>query len=141
MTLERASRTRWRRSNPRRTTGDVLDPSRYYSREFMDKEWKYLWPRVWLLAGVTSDIPEDGDYTVFNHGHESFVIVRQEDGGIRAFFNACPHRGNQIALNERGSVAKFTCAFHAWRFCLDGKLDCITDEHCSTRNSSRTGRA
>ena len=108
---------------------DVPDPARYYSREFMEKEWKFLWPRVWLLAGVTSDIPEAGDYTVFNHGHESFVIVRQEDGGIRAFYNACPHRANPIALNERGSVAKFTCAFHAWRFCIDGKLDCITDEH------------
>ena len=87
---------------------DVPDPARYYSREFMEKEWKFLWPRVWLLAGVTSDIPEAGDYTVFNHGHESFVIVRQEDGGIRAFYNACPHRANPIALNERGSVAKFT---------------------------------
>jgi phenylpropionate dioxygenase-like ring-hydroxylating dioxygenase large terminal subunit len=107
---------------------DVLDPARYYSREFMEKEWKFLWPRVWLLAGVTSDIPEEGDYTVFDHGHESFVLVRQADGGIRAFYNACPHRANPIALNERGSVAKFTCAFHAWRFCIDGKLDCITDE-------------
>jgi carnitine monooxygenase subunit len=108
---------------------EVVDPSRYYSREFMEKEWKFLWPRVWLLAGVTSDIPEDGDYTVFHHGHESVVIVRQVAGGLRAFFNACPHRGNPIALNERGSVAKFTCAFHAWRFCLDGTNDCITDEH------------
>jgi phenylpropionate dioxygenase-like ring-hydroxylating dioxygenase large terminal subunit len=66
----------------------VVDPSRYYSREFMEREWKSLWPRVWLLAGVTSDIQEDGDYTVFNHGHESFVIVRQADGSIRAFYNA-----------------------------------------------------
>src|SRR5512140_3617440 len=98
---------------------DVPNPSRYYSREFMQLEWERLWPRVWLLAGVTSDIAEEGDYTVFNHGHESFVIVRQADGGIRAFFNVCPHRANPIALNERGSVAKFTCAFHAWRFCTD----------------------
>jgi phenylpropionate dioxygenase-like ring-hydroxylating dioxygenase large terminal subunit len=106
----------------------VPDPARYWSRDFMEKEWKHLWPRVWLLAGVTSDIPEEGDYVVFDHGHESFVLVRQPDGGIRAFYNVCPHRANPIALNERGSVAKFTCAFHAWRFCIDGKLDCITDE-------------
>jgi phenylpropionate dioxygenase-like ring-hydroxylating dioxygenase large terminal subunit len=106
----------------------VPDPSRYYSREFMEKEWRHLWPRVWLLAGVTSDIPEEGDYTVFNIGHESIVIVRQADAGLKAFYNVCPHRGNPIALNERGSVAKFTCAFHSWRFCIDGKLDCITDE-------------
>jgi phenylpropionate dioxygenase-like ring-hydroxylating dioxygenase large terminal subunit len=107
---------------------EVLDPSRYYSKEFMQLEWQHLWPRVWLLAGVTSDIPESGDYTRFDHGHESFIIVRQDDGSIRAFYNACPHRANPIALNERGSVAKFTCAFHAWRFCIDGKLDQITDQ-------------
>jgi len=106
----------------------ILDPSRYYSREFMEKEGKHLWPRVWLLAGVTSDIPEEGDYTVFDIGGESIIIVRQAGGSIKALFNVCPHRGNPIALNERGSVAKFTCAFHAWRFALDGKLECITDE-------------
>jgi phenylpropionate dioxygenase-like ring-hydroxylating dioxygenase large terminal subunit len=107
---------------------DVLDPARYYSPEFMEKEWQHLWPRVWLLAGVTPDIPEAGDFFVYDFGRESFVIVRQEDGGIKAFYNVCPHRANPIALAERGSVEKFTCAFHGWRFCTDGKLDCITDE-------------
>jgi phenylpropionate dioxygenase-like ring-hydroxylating dioxygenase large terminal subunit len=106
----------------------VFDPARYYSREFMEKEWRHLWPRVWLLAGVTSDLPEDGDYTVFDIGAESVITVRQADGSLKSFFNVCPHRGNPIALNERGSVAKFTCAFHAWSFGLDGKLECITDE-------------
>jgi len=107
---------------------NVPDPSRYFSPEFMRKEWERMWPRVWLLAGVTSDIPEDGDYTTFDIGHESFVIVRQEDGGIKAFYNVCPHRANRIALNERGSVAQFTCAFHGWQFHCNGKLKCITDE-------------
>jgi carnitine monooxygenase subunit len=106
----------------------VLDPERYYSREFMDKEWRHLWPRVWLLAAVTSDLPEEGDYSVFNIGRESILIVRQADGALKAFFNVCPHRGNPIAMNERGSVARFTCPFHGWRFCIDGKLEGITDE-------------
>ncbi len=107
---------------------DVLDPSRYYSREFMQKEWTHLWPRVWLLVGVTPDIPEAGDYLTFEHGHESFLVVRQEDNSIKAFYNVCPHRANRIALNDSGSVDKFTCAFHGWKFGKDGKLDCITDE-------------
>jgi phenylpropionate dioxygenase-like ring-hydroxylating dioxygenase large terminal subunit len=46
------------------------DPSRYYSREFMQLEWQRLWPRVWLLAGVTSDLPEARDYVTFALGHE-----------------------------------------------------------------------
>jgi nitrite reductase/ring-hydroxylating ferredoxin subunit len=108
---------------------DVPDPSRYYSREFMQKESQHLWPRVWLLAGVTSDIPEEGDYVTFEVGAEEFVIVRQADGTIKAFYNVCSHRGNKVCLNERGSVGSFTCTFHGWKFGLDGKLAHITDEH------------
>ena len=104
------------------------DPARYHSRDFMQKEWERLWPRAWLIAGVVSDIPEEGDYTTFEIGPESFVLVRQADDSIKAFYNVCPHRGNRIALNERGSVAQFTCAFHGWQFCIDGELKCISDE-------------
>lgn len=107
---------------------DVPDPSRYHSPEFMRKEWERLWPRVWLLAGVTSDIPEEGDYFTFDIGHESILVVRQADGGVKAFYNVCPHRANRVALNEFGSVAHFTCAFHGWQFECDGRLKCITDE-------------
>lgn len=107
---------------------DVPHPSRYYSREFMEREWKSLWPRTWLIAGVTSDIPEEGDYVTFEIGAEEFILVRQVDRSIKAFYNVCPHRGNRMCLNERGSVGRFTCGFHGWQFRLDGKLDRITDE-------------
>lgn len=106
---------------------DVPHPSRYFAREFMQKEWERLWPRVWLLAGVTSDIPEAGDYFTFDIGHEGFVIARQTDGSIKAFCNVCPHRANRVALNEFGSVAHFTCAFHGWQFECDGRLRRVTD--------------
>ena len=107
---------------------DVPDPSRYYSKEFMQKEWTHLWPRVWLLVGVTPDLKEPGDYIVHEHGHESFLVVRQDDGSIKAFYNVCPHRANLVALNTQGSVDKFTCPFHGWQFGTDGHLKCITDE-------------
>ncbi|MFK8031839.1 MAG: SRPBCC family protein [Gammaproteobacteria bacterium] len=107
---------------------DVYDPSRYYSREFMDKETRDLWPRVWLLAGVASDIPEDGDYFVFEVGAEQIIVVRQDDDSIAAFYNSCPHRGNRVCLNHSGTAGSFTCPFHGWRFGIDGKLQEISDE-------------
>jgi len=107
---------------------DRVDPARYHSREFMQQEWERLWPRVWLIACVASDIPEEGDYTTFEIGAESFLLVRQADASVKAFYNVCPHRGNRIALNERGSVAQFTCAFHGWQFRIDGDLKCISDQ-------------
>ena len=107
---------------------DVPDPARYYSREFMELEWKHVWPRVWLLAGVTPDIKEPGDFSLFSHGHEQFILVRQHDLSIKAFYNVCPHRGNRVCLVEQGSVTAFSCPFHAWKFGCDGKLQSITEE-------------
>lgn len=107
---------------------DVYDPSRYYDAEFMHREWDQLWTRTWLIAGIETDIPEPGDYSVYRIRRESIVIVRQDDGSVKAFYNACPHRGNQIVLNDRGSVAQFTCAFHSWRYNLEGQCTHITDE-------------
>ena len=107
---------------------DVVDPSRYYDRAYMEKEWHMLWPRVWLLAGVTPDIKEAGDFIVFKHGHEEFIIVRQEDNSIKAFYNVCPHRANRVCLSEQGSMDKFSCPFHNWQFGIDGGNVKITDE-------------
>jgi carnitine monooxygenase subunit len=107
---------------------DIPHPSRYYSREYMEQEARHLWPRVWLLAGVTADIPEEGDYTTFEVGPESILLVRQAEGKVKAFYNVCPHRGNRLAQNERGSVGHFTCGFHGWQFNCNGKLRAISDE-------------
>jgi len=106
----------------------ILDPARYHSAEFMQLEWQRMWPKVWLLAGVTSDIPEAGDYFTFEIGHESILVTRQDDGSVKAFYNVCPHRANRVALNTHGSVDHFTCAFHGWKFHCNGSLKAITDE-------------
>ena len=107
---------------------EVYDPSRYYDQGFMQREWDALWTRSWLIAGIETDIPEAGDYSVFRLRRESIVVVRQADGSVAAFHNACAHRGNQIVMNDRGSVAQFTCAFHSWQYGLDGRCTRITDE-------------
>ncbi|RME67982.1 MAG: aromatic ring-hydroxylating dioxygenase subunit alpha [Alphaproteobacteria bacterium] len=108
-------------------TGRV-DPARYYDRAWMQREWERMWTRTWLLACPVADVPEPGDYFRFDVGPESFVIVRGEDGAVRAFYNVCPHRGNRIVHNDFGSLGAFTCSFHSWQFGLDGKNVRVTDE-------------
>ena len=107
---------------------DIHDPSRYYDPEFMAREWDRLWTRSWLIAGIETDIPEPGDYSVFRIGRENIIIVRQLDGSVKAMYNVCAHRGNQIVQNDRGSVVQFTCAFHSWQYGLDGQCLHITDK-------------
>jgi len=106
---------------------EIMDPARYYSKEFMALEWECLWTRTWLIAGIETDIPEAGDYTVYRLKHESIIVVRQKDGSVKAMYNACAHRGNQITQNDRGTVDQFTCGFHSWRYGLDGQCTGLTD--------------
>lgn len=107
---------------------DVLDPSRYYNPEFMTREWEKLWTRTWLIAGIEADIREPGDYSVFRLGRESMIIVRQENGSVKALYNVCAHRGNELIHNDRGSLVQFTCSFHSWQYGLDGVNTHITDK-------------
>ena len=104
----------------------VVDKDRYFSREFMQLEWDRLWSRAWLLAGVSADVRNIGDFFLFDIGDESIIVVRT-DAGLRAHFNVCAHRGSRLVLEERGRVSRFVCPFHSWRYDLDGGLAAITD--------------
>lgn len=115
------------RSRPNNGT-EIYDPARYYDPVIWRAEWDRMFTRTWLLAGVVSDIPEEGDWLRYDIATESFIVVRGSDGGIKAHYNVCPHRGSQIALADFGSADQFTCPFHSWKFALDGKNVSITDE-------------
>ncbi len=109
---------------------EIIDQRRYTSPEFMRLEWERMWSRVWLLGARLSDIPEPGDYEVTEIGRESILIVRQADGGVRAFYNVCQHRGNRLracGLGSSGETRSFICAYHHWEYELDGSYRRIPD--------------
>ncbi len=109
---------------------DCIDPRRYTSTEFMQLEWQRLWTKVWLLGARELDLAEPGDYVVTEIGPESILIVRQQDGAIRAFYNVCQHRGNRLracGLGTTGQSLSFKCAYHHWEYELDGSFRRIPD--------------
>ena len=67
--------------------GDIINGERYASKAFADREWEHMWKRVWHLGGRVSQLEDAGDFIVHNFRHESVVMVKQQDGSIRAFFN------------------------------------------------------
>lgn len=105
-------------------------PERYYDKAFARAEWEKVFARSWLLACPVSDIPESGDFVRFDIGPESFIVVRGNDGDVQAHYNVCPHRGSQLVADDFGSVPRFTCPFHSWRFDLEGRNEAVTD--CET---------
>ena len=70
--------------------------------------------RNWILAGHVSELPATGDFKVVRVARESAIIVRGEDGELRAFANVGRHRGALVCLEERGNTRRFTCPYHGW---------------------------
>ena len=54
-------------------------------------------------------------------------MIKQADGGIRAFYNPCPHRGNRLLVGDVGGSDRITCGYHGWQFTPDGVLAHVQD--------------
>lgn len=108
--------------------GDAITGDRYWSKDFAEREWEHMWKRVWHVGGRVAQLEEPGDFIVHNFRHESVMMVKQEDGSIRAFFNVCMHRGNQLVTVREGGVTDgFSCPYHGWKWGLDGELNWVQD--------------
>ena len=94
----------------------------YTSEAVFKADMEQIISRKWLLAGHASRIPNKGDYFLFRVGAEQIIVIRENEGTIRAFFNVCRHRGSTICQAESGNAPKLVCPYHAWTFGLDGKL-------------------
>lgn len=99
----------------------------YLSKDFLLKEKENLWPRIWQVACRAEDIPNAGDYIVYDVADETIVVVRNRQGGVNAFHNVCPHRGRQI-MEGCGHAVNFRCPYHNWTFDLNGKNVAVQDK-------------
>lgn len=102
----------------------TIDSARYISSEFLELEAQRLWPKVWQQACRENDIPNVGDYFEYTIMDTSVLIVRSDPSTIRAFRNACRHRGTALATGS-GNAACFSCPFHGWTYRLDGSLQYV----------------
>ena len=99
-----------------------IDKTRYISHKWLEQEWGKLWPKTWLFAGLESDLKSTGDFINFEIGRESILIVRDNDGGVGAFYNACQHRGNRMITEANGGLRHIRCPYHGWSYGFDGAL-------------------
>lgn len=112
---------------------NIADYRAVSTKRFLDpaeklREEEKLWSKVWLLAGVSSDIPNAGDWFRFDVGAQSLIIVRDKDNALNALYNVCKHRGNELVQGDFGRDAtSFTCIMHSWRYNLKGKNVRVTD--------------
>lgn len=105
---------------PRRPT--LVPAERYYSPAFAELEVQRLWPKVWQLACTVDHVAEPGDYFEYRCGPYSVLIVRGDDGTLRAFQNVCRHRGNSLCAGSGADLREVRCGYHGWTWDLSGAL-------------------
>jgi nitrite reductase/ring-hydroxylating ferredoxin subunit len=93
----------------------------YISREWHELEKQKLWKRVWQLACREEHLPEVGDHIVYEIAGLSYLVIRSAPDEIRAFPNACLHRGRQLK-DYAGTCSEIRCSFHAMTWELNGDL-------------------
>ncbi|MEJ0024912.1 MAG: aromatic ring-hydroxylating dioxygenase subunit alpha [Rhizomicrobium sp.] len=102
--------------------GGTVDSRIYTDQDLYDLEMERLFGRSWLFLAHESQFKKTGDYFATYMGDDPVIVVRQQDGSIKAFLNQCRHRGMRICRNDGGNARAFTCPYHGWAYDIGGNL-------------------
>lgn len=106
----------------------TLPQAMYTSEDHFRREWEVVLGRSWLLAMREADVAKPGDFRVVELHGESILVVRDQGGTLRAFFNLCRHRGTRLCDASSGKLGPLIqCPYHAWTYGLDGRLVGVPD--------------
>ena len=100
-----------------------LPTTAYTSQEFFDLEQKQLFPKTWMSVAFTEDIAELGDAVPVTAAGVPIIILRAQNGDVRAFHNVCRHRATIVLQEPAKGLKHLQCLYHAWTYGLDGTLE------------------
>jgi phenylpropionate dioxygenase-like ring-hydroxylating dioxygenase large terminal subunit len=99
----------------------TLPPGCYTSPEFYQREVSNIFMKCWNLIGRAEYVKNPGDYFTHTLVGVSLIVMRGEDGKIRAFVNSCRHRGAKL-LEGEGKCKSIRCPYHSWVYSTSGSL-------------------
>lgn len=97
-------------------------PASHYADADWHAQERALLRRYPVIVGHSSKLKAPGDYFTHDATGVPILVVRQDDGSVRAMLNICMHRGARICAKEEGTKRTFVCPYHAWSYRLDGSL-------------------
>jgi choline monooxygenase len=101
----------------------ALDPRFYLDPAVLQRELETIFSRTWQYAGHVGDLPEPGRYLTGVAGDQPVLVLRGDDGEIRAFRNVCRHRGSQLLTGAGQCKKAIRCRYHGWTYnATDGRL-------------------
>jgi p-cumate 2,3-dioxygenase subunit alpha len=99
-----------------------VDRSAFTEQHILDEERDLIFNQCWLYACHESELPEQNSFLSRKIAGKPIVLTRAEDGEIRAFLNACTHRGNLVCREKAGKGKLLRCFYHSWAFDMEGAL-------------------
>jgi choline monooxygenase len=102
--------------------GRSLHPRFYTDPELVEAEQRLIFERTWQLIGHVADLPATGSYITGRAGDQPVLVVRDEQGELRAYRNVCRHRGSRLLSGSGQCKAALRCRYHGWTYKLDGTL-------------------
>ena len=104
-------------------TGRALEPRYYLGPDALAHEMDTVFARSWQYAGHVSELPEPNTYITTYAGDQPVLVVRTEDGELRAYRNVCRHRGSELLTGDGKCKRAIRCRYHGWTYdSTDGRL-------------------
>ncbi|WP_327152941.1 aromatic ring-hydroxylating oxygenase subunit alpha [Streptomyces tubercidicus] len=100
----------------------AVDRRAFIDGDVLDVEYDRVFYPSWQFLGFAKEVSEPGDYILRTLGRDEVVVVRGEDGEVRALHNSCTHRGTRLCRASLGNTAHLRCSYHGWTFANDGRL-------------------
>ena len=107
---------------PDKLDGMSLPGWLYFDPEFFEAEKRAFLRAAPQVVCHESEIAEPGEWRTLEYLGESVILIRGDDGEVRAFSNVCRHRGSRIVDGNAGCAKVLTCPYHAWSYARDGRL-------------------
>ncbi|HEX6572751.1 MAG TPA: aromatic ring-hydroxylating dioxygenase subunit alpha [Steroidobacteraceae bacterium] len=104
------------------------DVAAYTDAQRFELECRGLFRDLPQVVCFSSDLPEPGSFRTFDETGVPLVVVRGQDGHVRAFLNVCTHRGARLVREPQGRARGFTCRFHGWTFDAAGRAKVLPQE-------------
>ena len=109
------------------TTEAALRPAALPARLYRDPavaelELERIFERTWQFAAHVSSLPDPGSYITASAGRQPVLVLRDQDGVLRAFRNVCRHRGSRLLAGSGECGKAIRCRYHGWTYRLDGEL-------------------
>jgi len=101
----------------------------YHDPEFFEAEKKAFLRSAPQVVCHESELREPGEWRSLEYLGESVMVIRGDDGEVRAFSNVCRHRGSRLVDGTGGCAKVLTCPYHAWSYARDGRLVGVPHRH------------